>query len=293
MNWHDYGARNYDASLGRWMNIDNLAGKWATYTPYGYTVNNPVYYIDPNGEDVYLFYAVESDKEEDNAMFWQAAITRAMDLLASDEFGEGDTYKAELVSDLGELEESVEDNVKELSPKYGKTKEFGIWSHAGLDGPIGSKAASNNALCEGSNQLSLKGWEAIDFNWVDDGSAVAGFYGCNTGNDSRGSSFTTLISGLPNYKDVNVYGQTSSSYPSRFTNIRTSNSKMREGNFENEKTYMVGGNQGSFSGAYLSEKANPIQVSKNGKVTGHIYQPGRKRSKSARQRYNERKKKRN
>ena len=25
LNWHDFGGRNYDAALGRWMNVDLLA----------------------------------------------------------------------------------------------------------------------------------------------------------------------------------------------------------------------------------------------------------------------------
>lgn len=81
LGWYDYGARNYDPALGRWMNIDPLAGKWNSYSPYNYTLNNPVNFIDPNGEDVYMYFFVKSKKEEDNSMFWNAALTHALDLL--------------------------------------------------------------------------------------------------------------------------------------------------------------------------------------------------------------------
>jgi RHS repeat-associated protein len=49
--WYDYGARNYEASLGRWMNLDPLSEKYTEWTPYNYTMNNPVRYIDPAGLD--------------------------------------------------------------------------------------------------------------------------------------------------------------------------------------------------------------------------------------------------
>ncbi|WP_299610451.1 DUF6443 domain-containing protein [uncultured Aquimarina sp.] len=74
LDWHDYGFRNYDPSLGRWMNIDNLAEQYQSMSPYNYTMNNPVFFVDPDGQEVIIhfdktnnrLYIYDDDKWDDN-----------------------------------------------------------------------------------------------------------------------------------------------------------------------------------------------------------------------------------
>jgi len=53
-NAYDFGARIYDPRLSRWLSVDKVIK--APFSSYQYSKNNPVNYVDPDGNDEIHFY---------------------------------------------------------------------------------------------------------------------------------------------------------------------------------------------------------------------------------------------
>jgi RHS repeat-associated protein len=51
-NYDYFGARYYDARIGRWGSIDPILEKHYDFNPYNYVLNNTLRFIDPEGEQV-------------------------------------------------------------------------------------------------------------------------------------------------------------------------------------------------------------------------------------------------
>ena len=63
LNWYDYGARYYDAALGRFTTVDPSSENYYAFNPYSYCVNNPIKYIDPDGKDFIIWYKDSNGKQ--------------------------------------------------------------------------------------------------------------------------------------------------------------------------------------------------------------------------------------
>src|ERR1017187_7174382 len=48
---YDYGKRNFDARLGRFMSIDPISKKYPQLTPYQFASNTPIQAIDLDGKE--------------------------------------------------------------------------------------------------------------------------------------------------------------------------------------------------------------------------------------------------
>jgi len=52
---YDYfGVRYYDSRIGRWGGVEPLLDKYLNFSPYIYTINNPLIFNDRKGMDIYI-----------------------------------------------------------------------------------------------------------------------------------------------------------------------------------------------------------------------------------------------
>jgi len=127
---YDYGARMYNSRLGRWFSRDPLEDKYPDLSPYSSVSNNPIIYIDKNGEDIFYF-------------------------MVNEETGELEIQKVD-ISDLSSIQdEAMKDffvglnssrKGRKLLKKYNKSKYTVFVGYDNDEGPIGEAGLTTEII---------------------------------------------------------------------------------------------------------------------------------------------------
>jgi len=119
LNWYNFGKRFYAPDLSRFLTIDPKAEQYPWQSPYCYAANNPIVYIDKNGENP--------------AIPIVAGGLTALDLIM---IGTGITTTGLLVYKTQEGNISIKEEIKDLfykdNPGYKEQKKRDRESHSDL-----------------------------------------------------------------------------------------------------------------------------------------------------------------
>jgi len=141
IKWYDYGARYMSPDVGRFITMDPMAEKYYSTSPYAYCANNPVRYIDPDGNRIRIYK--KNQKQVLNYINKLAQGTFAVDkkgylflVKKSNTKGYSKTYTESLVRAIDNMKKTINiyvdnyyidenNNRQDISQKgEGTTKEY-------------------------------------------------------------------------------------------------------------------------------------------------------------------------
>ncbi|MGB3452680.1 MAG: RHS repeat-associated core domain-containing protein [Moheibacter sp.] len=151
---YDYGWRNYDPALGRWMNMDPLAEKYPGWSPYNYTLNNPVMLVDPDGRSVDVPPGDYFDKQGNH--------------LGNDGIDDGKIYQVEGTSrfNINDFKEGGEYYENQIAFNENNGDGFSV-TEIGFDSDLSLLARIGYAEFRGANDTEQKVGMDITLNRVE------------------------------------------------------------------------------------------------------------------------------
>ena len=182
-----FGARYFGSAQGRFTSPDPYnvvlqakGDEFSAYlsqpqnwNKYAYTWNNPLRFVDPNGENVYVVtYTTGNDKGDED--FKKVAETMAKEIERSKNFNEdNDIVLVRGVKTKADLK-GVLDEANSLGDVFGKVEQFSMVSHGGPgDGPIFEHGTPRQSQYLDRDEVS-----ALHVNWSS--TASASFFACRS-----------------------------------------------------------------------------------------------------------------
>jgi RHS repeat-associated protein len=173
-----FGSRYYFDQGFRWPSVDLLTFKKSyikspqEWNLYSYCIDNPIRFIDPAGESVYVVtYTVGNTKGDEDLR--RVALTKASRIMEQKGF---DPKKDKVLVKGVKTKDEFSNVLKEansLEKSFGKVRELNLFSHSGRNqGPV---FHTGNGM---PIQFSKSELNELPVNW--ESGASASFFGCRT-----------------------------------------------------------------------------------------------------------------
>lgn len=189
LDWYDYGARMYNPAIARWNGVDASAESYINESPYHYAGNNPVLFVDYDGNDYGISVDHETGKVTISGTFYTDEDSQeTLDGLISSFTQLNGAYKYV----FGEGEDQKEyDIVFDLTSEVVEGEGIGDPNSAGYVSPAAIAAMED------------KSGEANSFTIFKEGTSSRGAYKNTSSQRTYGSSDGKNISAVDKYKDSN------------------------------------------------------------------------------------------
>ncbi len=155
LNRINLGARSYNPTIGRMDRVDRFADKYLGLSTYQYAANNPMRFIDVNGDSLWIYdngtkYLYSSGKLYQNGQEYKGKIRNflADAFAALDKISNGGPAGKSLINDLAGSSQNF--NIKEAQMKPDGTMEGNsaigrtvTWNSTQFDGGLDEKGSTS------------------------------------------------------------------------------------------------------------------------------------------------------